>query len=127
MWAADVGVRFVTECRKSSTLLSVVGKQPHLVSSLPTTNPPPPPDHLEEPERVIWRAVVAEFKGPRLSYEMLADALKAHQCTRKCNEVIAAEGLTVKGRDGQLKAHPLLAIERSRDGEVSMAAKNAGN
>jgi len=106
--------------------LSLIRPGPRLVS-LSRSNPPPPaPDHLEEPERVIWRAVVAEFKGPRLSYEILADALKAHQCARKCSEIVAAEGMTVEGRDGQLKAHPLLAIERSATASYQRQLKTLG-
>ena len=112
--------------RKSQASLSVVGNQPRLVATSSPNDPPPPPDHLEEPERIIWRAVVAEFRGPRLSYEMLADALKAHQCARKCSEIVAAEGMTVEGRDGQLKAHPLLAIERSATASYQRQLKTLG-
>jgi|SRR5215467_388196 len=93
--------------------LALIRTGPRLVSSAQVENPPPPPEDLGEPERQIWRDIVADWRGPRLSYAVLADALKAHQCARKCSEVVAAEGMTVEGRDGQLKAHPLLAIERS--------------
>src|SRR5262249_27205452 len=92
--------------------LSLIRTKPRLVASSPVENSPPPPDDLGEPEREIWRDIVADWRGPRLAYAVLADALKAHQCARKCGEVIADEGMTVEGRDGQTRAHPLLAVER---------------
>jgi P27 family predicted phage terminase small subunit len=115
--------------RKSRTSLSVVPEGPRLVSSSPPLspiNPPPPPDDLEEPERVIWRDIVAEWRGPRLSYAVLLDALRAHQTARKCSEVIAVEGMTVEGRDGQTKAHPLLAVERSAIASYQRQLKTLG-
>jgi hypothetical protein len=42
----------------------------------------------------------------------LATALEAHQRARECREAIAAEDMTLTGRDGQAKVHPLLAVER---------------
>jgi hypothetical protein len=102
--------------RKSGAALSIVASRPRLVSSaLPpsSVNPPPPPEDLGEPEQQIWRDIVADWRGPRVSYALLADALRAHQCARKCREAIARESMTVEGRDGQTRAHPLLAVERS--------------
>jgi len=115
--------------RKSGAALSIFGSQPRLVSSSlapSSVNPPPPPDDLGEPERQIWRDIVAEWRGPRVSYALLADALRAHQCARKCSEVIAAEGMTVEGRDGQTRAHPLLAVERSAIASYQRQLKTLG-
>jgi hypothetical protein len=102
--------------RKSGAALSIVSSRARLVSSSlapSSVNPPPPPEDLGEPEQQIWRDIVADWRGPRVSYALLADALRAHQCARKCSEAIAREGMTVEGRDGQTRAHPLLAVERS--------------
>src|SRR5262245_11217449 len=43
---------------------------------------------------------------------VLTTALEAHQRARECREAILREGMTVTGRDGQAKVHPLLAVER---------------
>jgi len=115
--------------RKSGAALSVVDSRSRLVSSslaLFSINPPPPPDDLGEPEQQIWRDVVAEWRGPRLSYALLADALRAHQTARKCSETIAREGMTVQGRDGQTRAHPLLAVERSAIASYQRQLKTLG-
>ena len=93
--------------------LALIRARPRLVSSSPAENSPAPPDDLGEPEREIWRDIVCDWRGPRLSYAVLADALRAHQTAREARATVAEEGMTVVGRDGQTKAHPLLAIERS--------------
>jgi hypothetical protein len=93
--------------------LSLIRSAPRLVSSSPVENSPPPPDDLGEPEREIWRDIVADWRGPRLSYAVLGDALRAHQTAREARATVAEEGMTVVGRDNQVRAHPLLAIERS--------------
>jgi hypothetical protein len=93
--------------------LSLIRARPRLVSSSSVENSPPPPDDLSEPERQIWRDIVAEWKGTPTSFRMLADALKAHQRARECGEIIEKEGYTETGRDGQNKPHHLLAAERS--------------
>src|SRR6516164_6425687 len=115
--------------RKSVAALSIVSSRARLVSSSlapSSVNPPPPPEDLGELEQQIWRDIVADWRGPRLAYAVLADALKAHQCARKCSEVVAAEGMTVEGRDGQTKAHPLLAVERSAIASYQRQLKTLG-
>src|SRR5262249_2983827 len=93
--------------------LSLIRTKPRLVSSSPVENSPPPPADLGAPECEIWRDIVADWRGPRLSYAVLADALRVHQTPREARATVAEEGMTVVGRDKQVRAHPLLAIERS--------------
>jgi P27 family predicted phage terminase small subunit len=98
--------------RKSSASLAVVGK-PRLVAASPPDHPPQPPDHLGEPEKQIWADIVADWNGTRASFALLASGLEAHQRAREARETIADEGMVVVGRDGQPRAHPLCAVERS--------------
>jgi hypothetical protein len=112
--------------RKSRTSLSVLPLRPRLVASSPPDHPPPPPDDLEEPEREIWRDIVAEFKGPRIAYRVLADALKAHQRSRELGEIIEEQGYSEIGRDGQSKPHHLLAAERSATASYQRQLKALG-
>jgi P27 family predicted phage terminase small subunit len=56
----------------------------------------------------------------------LASALEAHQLARECRETIAAEGLTIIGRDGQTKAHPLCSVERDARAGFQRAIKQLG-
>jgi hypothetical protein len=99
--------------RRSQASLALVQGRPRLVATSLPDESPPPPDDLAAPERAIWCAITAEWRGTPSSFVMLATALKAHQRARECGEIIEAEGMCVTGRDGQTKAHPLLAVERS--------------
>jgi hypothetical protein len=99
--------------RKSRAELSVV---PFQLASIPPhtdVEPPAPPDHLGEPERQIWRGIFRDYGlTADVATAILATALEAHQRARVCREAIAVEGMTVTGRVGQTKVHPLPAVER---------------
>jgi P27 family predicted phage terminase small subunit len=97
--------------RKSAAQLSVLPR-PHLAATSPADDPPSPPDHLGEPERQIWNDVVRDFRGTGAAFAVLTSGLEAHMRARACREVLDEEGLTVTGRDGQTKAHPLCTVER---------------
>jgi P27 family predicted phage terminase small subunit len=102
--------------RKSRAQLSVIGIGPPVLRRQPTATSldrPPPPDHLGGPERLIWTEVFEDYDlSTRASAAVLATALEAHQRAREAREAISREGMTVEGRDGQAKVHPLLAVER---------------
>ena len=74
---------------------------------------PRPPDHLGEPEKAIWDQLLDDYRlATDLEATVLTSALEAHQRARTCRERILVDGETVFGRDNQLRAHPLLAVER---------------
>jgi P27 family predicted phage terminase small subunit len=96
--------------RKSKAELSLVPFEP---DRLPSALVPPPPKHLGDEEKRIWRDVFVDFELPtKAGLHVLTSALEAHQRVRECRAAIKHEGLTVEGRDGQLRPHPLLAAER---------------
>jgi P27 family predicted phage terminase small subunit len=99
--------------RKSRASLEVVRPRTAFDRSQPAFDPPPLPDHLGEPERLIWAGVFADYKlETGASIAVLTTALEAHQRAREAREAIAVDGMVVTGRDGQAKVHPLLAVER---------------
>jgi P27 family predicted phage terminase small subunit len=99
--------------RKSHASLAVVPIEPAVMPTEREFPPPESPEYLGEPERQIWRDVFHDFDlSTRAAIAVLITSLEAHQRARECRETIAREGLTVVGRDGQAKAHPLLAVER---------------
>jgi P27 family predicted phage terminase small subunit len=99
--------------RKSAASLSVVGFQPATHHPRPPAGPPAPPEHLGAPERQIWNDVLRDYElTARVSLAVLSTSLEAHQRAREARETIAREGMTIIGRDGQVKVHPLLAVER---------------
>jgi P27 family predicted phage terminase small subunit len=102
-----------TRGRKSRAELSVVPFQTEAIRPHTDAEPPAPPDHFGEPERQIWRGIFHDYGlSADVATAVLATALEAHQRARECREAIAAEGMTLTGRDGQTKVHPLLAVER---------------
>jgi P27 family predicted phage terminase small subunit len=102
-----------TRGRKSRAELSIVPVRPASIDPRTDFDPPPPPDHLGEPERQIWRGIFHDYGlSADVATAVLATALEAHQRARECREAITVEGMTVTGRDGQTKVHPLLAVER---------------
>jgi P27 family predicted phage terminase small subunit len=72
-----------------------------------------PPDHLEVPERQIWKHILADYQlSTETAFHVLVTCLENHMRARQAREVIDKEGMVTIGRDGQQKAHPLLAVER---------------
>jgi hypothetical protein len=56
--------------------------------------------------------VLRDYRGTNAALAVLASGLESHMRARQCREAIAEDGMTVPGRDDQLKPHPLLAVER---------------
>jgi P27 family predicted phage terminase small subunit len=102
-----------TRGRKSRAELSVVPFQTEAIRPHTDVDPPSPPDHLGKPERQIWRGIFRDYGlSADVATAVLASALEAHQRARECREAIDRDGMTIIGRDGQTKVHPLLAVER---------------
>jgi P27 family predicted phage terminase small subunit len=102
--------------RKSKAQLTVIGFDEERMRSYDGGDkfaPPSAPDHLGKPEQKIWYDLFADFDlQTRAAHHVLTSALEAHQRARECRETIKTDGMTVTGRDGQLRPHPLLAVER---------------
>lgn len=72
-----------------------------------------PLKHFEPPERRLHRDLSAcADLGDTYSQKLLITALEAHQRARKAREAIDEAGMTFIDKAGQLKAHPLLCVER---------------
>jgi P27 family predicted phage terminase small subunit len=96
--------------RKSRAALAV---EPFAPAPSPDFTPPDPPSHLGKPEQKIWRDIHADFDlSTKAAAHVLVSALEAHQRARVCREAIESEGMTSVGRDGQIRTHPLLPVER---------------
>jgi phage terminase small subunit len=79
----------------------------------PKAKTPPPPSHLERPEKELWRELMeSHCFDDAASLALLRTALEAHQRARRCREAVDRNGEAVEDRFGQLKPHPLLAAER---------------
>jgi hypothetical protein len=72
-----------------------------------------PLKHLDPPERRLHRDLSAcADLGDTYSQKILLTALEAHQRARLAREAIDKAGMTFIDKAGQIKAHPLLCVER---------------
>jgi P27 family predicted phage terminase small subunit len=109
--------------RKSAAELRVIRSDPEPKSP----QPPSPPSHLGAPEQQLWADIHRDFSfDTKAAVAVLRTALEAHQRARECRERIACEGMTVEGRDGQVKVHPLVAAERDSRAAWLSAIKSLG-
>jgi len=75
---------------------------------------PPPPDHLEPPEALLWASLTEEYEfgNDPAALAILRTALEAHMRARRCRASVDKVGELVRDRFRQPKPHPLLAAER---------------
>lgn len=74
--------------------------------------PAPPPPHLSDESKGIWRSVLEEYELDEKRHQaMLLVALEAFDRMREAQAAIRRDGAYIDGRFGK-KAHPALAIER---------------
>jgi P27 family predicted phage terminase small subunit len=77
------------------------------------TNSETPPAGLSREARRRWTALVEEFAiGDSAGLQILATALEAFDRMRQAQRRVKKDGPVFKDRFGQMKAHPLLTIER---------------
>src|SRR5262245_31144364 len=108
-------------------LIEPAALRPQLADVPRRTRSPPAPNHLGEPECQIWKRTFSEYYlATDLAVDDLRTALEAHQRAREAREAIERDGMTVVGRDNQMKPHPLLAVERDARAQWLAAIKQLG-
>jgi len=74
--------------------------------------PPEPPPHLSPSALQWWRSVVDRYRLEEHHLRLLQLACEAWDRSQEAREQVAKEGLTVPGREGGMRPHPCIAIER---------------
>lgn len=73
---------------------------------------PAAPKHLSRRAKAFWKAIVEEYDlGPH-NLELLRRLAEALDRCDAAVAVVAAEGLVVTDKFGQVKAHPAVNVER---------------
>jgi hypothetical protein len=72
----------------------------------------PPPDELEQPEKDIWKCVVAQRNFNAAAAALLHSGLRMRAIARNAQQVVAKDGMMVAGRYGP-RLHPMLRVEKS--------------
>ena len=91
--------------------------------------PPPPPD-LPDDIRPEWERIVADLVDRRLLTESALGAIAAYVTSvwlvNQCRRTLAADGLTVKTKTGEAKAHPILGVMSKSLEQVARLAAELG-
>jgi hypothetical protein len=74
---------------------------------------PVPDDLKEKPEAEIWRTVVRQSNFNAAAAALLHNGLRMHAIARNAQETVEAQGAMIKDRNGYLRLHPMLRIERN--------------
>lgn len=73
----------------------------------------PAPKSLSTESRALWQRIMVDYDlaSDIAGQELLLSLCQTLDRLAQCREAIEAEGLTVTGSTGQVRPHPLLAIE----------------
>jgi P27 family predicted phage terminase small subunit len=74
--------------------------------------PPPPPAHLSPSAQEWWRTTVGAYILQEHHLRLLQLLCEAWDRAQQAREQLAKDGLTVPGREGGIRAHPCIAVER---------------
>jgi len=107
--------------RKSASVAALEGTRPAakptlVLASRPAGGAvaiPAAPAGLSPESRRLWRRIHQEFEittGPSL--ELLVSALRSRDLAERARIEIERDGLTVTDKAGQVKVHPLAAVQR---------------
>jgi P27 family predicted phage terminase small subunit len=78
----------------------------------PGMNSLPPPAHLSPSAAEWWRSTVERYVLEEHHLRLLRLCCEAWDRAQEAREQLAREGMTTPTRDGGLRAHPCVAIER---------------
>lgn len=78
----------------------------------PAARGPAPPGHLSGAAQALWNEIHAGWVLDPSQISVLAVSLQAFDRAEQARQLIDREGVTVKDRWQQTKAHPALNVER---------------
>jgi P27 family predicted phage terminase small subunit len=72
-----------------------------------------PPTHISAAAKRLWSDIFAEYSiDDAAGLAILRVSLEAFDRSQEARKVVKKQGMTVSGRDGQVRSHPLLTVER---------------
>lgn len=84
-----------------------------------------PPKHLSAAAKRWYREIASEYEiTDRAGLLLLTQAAEAWDRAAQCRGTIATDGITVRDKFGQIKAHPLLSCERDARAAFLHAVKH---
>lgn len=73
---------------------------------------PKAPDHLEQPTKAWWSSVTRDYVLEPHHVRLLQLACEAWDQAQTARAMLARDGLVIGGREGGMRPHPAVAIER---------------
>ena len=80
------------------------------------SNVPVPPDYLSADASAWWATVLATYELDDHHLRLLTNACESWDRAQAARAQIDREGMTVLSRLGEVKVHPLIAVERDHRG-----------
>jgi P27 family predicted phage terminase small subunit len=74
--------------------------------------PPQPPSHLSASARQWWTTTVESYQLEAHHLKLLQLACESWDRSQMAREQLQREGLTIPGREGGVRPHPAVAVER---------------
>jgi P27 family predicted phage terminase small subunit len=88
---------------------------------------PRAPQHLSREAKALWRRLHEEWFIPEAgSVAILIVALESFDRCQSARRTLAADGLTIRDKFGQLKIHPLCSVARDAEAGFRAALRQIG-
>ena len=95
--------------KKSAASFAIVPPAP---APVPAREGPKPPGHLSADAAAWWRDVVRDYDLDPHHLRLLQAACECWDRAQLARQAVAKDGITSRDNNGNLKAHPAVAIER---------------
>src|SRR5262245_56014300 len=79
----------------------------------------PAPQHLSKEGKTFWNRILRRYDMEEHELRVLQAAIESWERMQAAREQLGREGLTIAGREGGMRAHPCIGIER--DAKASFA------
>jgi P27 family predicted phage terminase small subunit len=84
------------------------------------------PAGLSRSSQTLFRSIVGDYVLEAWHVRLLTEALRSLDRAEQARETISREGLTAATRLGEVKAHPLLMVERDQRAAFARMVKQLG-
>lgn len=83
------------------------------------------PGNLSREAKEIWQKIQDEYQiEDKAGLTILNTAMEAYQTMKDAQKIIGVDGLTVKDKFGQVKAHPLCSVLRDNRAQFLQGLKH---
>src|SRR5262245_22176067 len=84
------------------------------------------PKHLTPDSQSWWAAICEEYAMQSHHHRLLTLAAEAWDRAQQAREILDKDGITIEGREGGMRAHPCVAIERDSRAAFASLVKQLG-